>query len=190
MTETPKPAPLGSFALVSYVPEPLGSFLHSLRQILPAEKDTQAHITILPPRPLKVPVQTAILQTQAVLERFSPFEVHLSLVDSFPRTNILYLDVGDGLNFLYEMHAALSTGDLGHAEAFEFRPHLTIGGPVPPEQLEPVKRLTEQKWRSSPHAPGFTLAEIVGLWSPSGETAGDWRRFWCYRLKANSARTS
>ena len=45
----------GSFALVAYIPEPLGAFLQSMRHDLPGQENPQAHITVLPPRPLKAP---------------------------------------------------------------------------------------------------------------------------------------
>ena len=35
----------GLFALVSYIPDPLGSFLQGLREILPNNDSSEAHIT-------------------------------------------------------------------------------------------------------------------------------------------------
>ncbi|HMF75548.1 MAG TPA: 2'-5' RNA ligase family protein [Bryobacteraceae bacterium] len=184
MTKTPESAQWGSLALVCYIPDPLGSFLHALRQILPGEENPQAHITILPPRPLKLPLDAALQQAEIILERFAPFKVNLSEVDCFPGTKVLYLNIDGGFEPLHEIHAALNTGDLRHDEAFEFRPHLTLGGPVSPEQLESVRILAERTWRASRHSPGFTVREIVGLWSPSGVTAaGNWKRLWSYRLR-------
>ncbi len=183
MSNVTPSAPWGSLALVSYIPEPLGSFLHDLRRILPGDEQPQAHITILPPRPLKLPLEMALQQAGCVLDRFSSFAVHLSKVDCFTGTKILYLDLSGGVATLREMHSALNKGDLGHDEPFEFRPHLTIGGPVSPENLEPVRIMVEETWRASRHSPGFTVEEIIGLWSPLDAAAGDWKRCWCYRLK-------
>src|SRR5882757_8928711 len=178
MKKTPESVPWGSLALVCYIPDPLGSFLHSLRKLLPGEESPLAHITVLPPRPLKLPLQTALQQAEAILDRFSPFEVHLSEVHCFPGTKLLYLDIADGGEPLHEMHEALNMGDLRYEEPFEFRPHLTIGGPVPPDELEPVKILAEETWRSSQHSPGFTVEEIIGLWSPASAALGSWQRLW------------
>jgi hypothetical protein len=128
-------------------------------------------------------LETALQQAEMILERFPPFEVHLSEVHCFPGTKVLYLDIADGEAPLREMHDALNTGDLGHQESFEFRPHLTIGGPVSPDELEPVTTLAEESWRSSQHDPGFIVEEIIGLWSPGSATTGDWQRLWSYRLR-------
>jgi 2'-5' RNA ligase len=190
MTKTPEAVPWGSLALVCYIPDPLGSFLHSLRKLLPGEEHPLAHITILPPRPLKLSLEAALQKAEAILDRFSPFEVHLSDVHCFPGTKVLYLDIADGEEPLHEMHDALNRDDLEHEEPFEFRPHLTIGGPVAPEELEPVKILAEKTWQSSQHSPGFIVEEIIGLWSPASAAVGDWQRLWNYRLKPSAGRTS
>ena len=190
MTKTPESVPWGSLALVCYIPDPLGSFLHSLRKLMPGEEPPLAHITILPPRPLKLPLETALRQAARILDRFSPFEVHLSQVHCFPGTKLLYLDITDGEEPLHEMHDALNQGDLEHQEPFEFSPHLTIGGPVAPEDLGQVKILAEETWRSSQHSPGFTVDEIIGLWSPDDASVGSWQRLWNYRLKPSAEQTS
>lgn len=190
MTKTPESVPWGSLALVCYIPDPLGSFLHSLRKLLPGQESPLAHITILPPRPLKLPLEDALRQAGGILDRFSPFEVHLSKVHCFPGTKLLYLDIADGEEPLHDLHDALNQGDLEYAEPFEFSPHLTIGGPVSAEQLEPVKILAEETWRASQHSPGFTVEEIIGLWSPAHASVGSWQRLWNYRLKPNNGRTS
>ena len=120
----------GSFALVSYIPDPLGSFLHDLRRSFPGEHNPQPHITILPPRPLKLPVDAALQRAHNVLLQFAAFEVELSKVRFFPETNVLYLDIAKGNRVLHDLHEALNAGDLDHSEEFEFRPHLTLSGRV------------------------------------------------------------
>lgn len=120
----------GSFALVAYIPDPLGSFLNSLRQVLPGEENPHAHITLLPPRPLKSPVEAASLQAQKILAKFQPFSVELAEVCTFPETNVVYLEISEGSAQLHELHDALNSADLAHDEDFEFKPHLTLSGPV------------------------------------------------------------
>jgi len=46
---------INSFALVSYIPEPLAGFLDRLRQELVPDCFLRAHVTILPPRPICSP---------------------------------------------------------------------------------------------------------------------------------------
>lgn len=172
----------GSLALVSYIPDPLGTFLQSLRRLLPGDEDPQAHITILPPRPLKFSVDTACLEARRVLDTFSRFEVELSSVHRFPDTNYLYLDIVEGNRALHAMHTALNAGDLSHVERFEYRPHLTIGGPVSANSLESVQTEAERAWQASGCSPRLVVDEIVCLWLPPGGTSSDWRRLWSHWL--------
>jgi 2'-5' RNA ligase len=172
----------GSLALVNYIPDPLGAFLHSLRRLLPGEENPQAHITILPPRPLELPLESASLEARRVLNGFKCFEVELSSVRRFPDTNYLYLDIVEGTGTLHEMHEALNAGALRHVERFEYRPHLTIGGPVSEDALEAVQSKAERSWQASGCSPRLVVDEIVCLWLPHGGASSDWRRLWSHRL--------
>src|SRR5450432_3138491 len=109
LPETPQ---WGSFALVAYIPDPLGSFLTSLRRILPGAENPQAHITILPPRPLRLPVESASLQAKNILRNFPPLNIQLGTVQMFQETSLLYLDVSEGSSSLNELHDALNAGPL------------------------------------------------------------------------------
>ena len=184
LSDTPQ---WGSFALVSYLPDPLGSFLHGLRQHLPGDDNPQPHITILPPRPLKLPVDAASHQAQKVLFRFPAFEVVLSKVRHFPGTNILFLDIAKGNGPLYDLHEALSAGDLYHPEPFAFRPHLTLSGPVPTADLKTLCWNTEMVWRTSQCPARFILDEVVCLWLPPDSTQGEWQRLWSHHLTSKQA---
>jgi 2'-5' RNA ligase len=176
----------GRFALVSYVPDPLASFLHRLRGSLPGAGNPQAHITILPPRPLRLPVDTAAKQVRNTLRNFPPFPVQLTRVSRFVETNFLYLEIGEGSGTLHSMHDALNGGELAHEEAFEFRPHLTLGGPIPVERLEEAHDRAEDLWLRAGCPPRFTLEEVVFLWLPPNSTQHDWERLWTHRLTACS----
>src|SRR5579884_3288438 len=171
MLETPA---WGSFALVSYVPDPLRSFLHKLRQNLPGKDDAQPHITILPPRPLKLPVDAASQVALKELLEFSAFPVELSRVRLFPNTRFLYLDVAKGRRLLNDLHATLNRGDLKHAEQFDFLPHLTLGGPVEAADLKTVVGDAEAAWRNSTHPREFLLDEIVFLWLRPNRPDCEW----------------
>jgi len=173
----------GQFALVSYIPEPLGSFFYELREALPGNGNPQAHVTILPPRPLRMPVDAASEQTLRVLSQFPAFEIELSTVQRFPQTNFLYLDIAEGNALLHDLHDALNTGELACAEEFEFRPHLTLGGPIPEPDLNVLQDKAQVAWRGSGHAKRFTLDEIVFLWLNPAHRGGEWHRLWCYNLR-------
>jgi 2'-5' RNA ligase len=178
----------GSLALVNYIPDPLGAFLHSLRRLLPGEENPQAHITVLPPRPLQLPVESASLEARRVLDGFARFAVELSSVRRFPDTNYLYLDIVEGDSELHAMHSALNAGGLNHVERFEYRPHLTIGGPVSEGALESVQREAEQAWRASGCSPRLVVDEIVCLWLPHGGASSEWQRLWSHWLGGHAGK--
>lgn len=183
MSGTPEATNWGQFALVSYIPEPLGSFLYELRGTLPGESNPQAHVTILPPRRLRMPVEAVSQQTLKVLAGFAAFDIELSSVERFPKTNVLYLDIGEGNELVHELHDALNTGELAYEEEFEFRPHLTLGGPVPEPELEAFRDQAEIAWLAVDHSRRFTLDEIVLVWLDPASKDGEWRRLWAYNLR-------
>jgi len=186
MTESPQAARLGSFALVSYIPEPLASFLYQFRNMLPGLENPQPHITILPPRPLTIPVDVASAQCLNVLSRFHEFEVVLGTVRSFPSTNVLYLDVSKGNAQIRHLHDALSTGELDHEEEFDFSPHLTLSGYIASHELMQTQRRAEGVWDTVAVGKTFILREVVGLWlDPTSEDTG-WQRMWSQQLRADA----
>jgi 2'-5' RNA ligase len=172
----------GSFALVTYIPEPLGSFLYSLRHSLPGDDKPQAHITVLPPRPLKADVDSVSRQARIKLSRFAPFVVELSGIKAFPITNILYLEIAGGRSTLHELHDALNTGLLAHEESFDFLPHLTISGPVPLKSLAKLRAQAKRVWREPFGETKFEVNEIVALWQPLHGSPEDWNRLWSQKL--------
>lgn len=178
----------GYLTLVSYIPDPLSAFLSNVTRILPSAGNPRPHVTILPPRPLQVPVETASAEARAILQQFPVFDVELSNVGYFSQTNFLYLEVMDRQSVLHRLHAALNTGDLAHTEKFDFRPHLTLGGPVPKESLVYSQHQTEAAWRSSRCSPRFTISEVVCLWSGPAGAWSDWKRLWSQELGRGSSR--
>ncbi len=185
-TETPQ---WGSFALVSYIPDPLGSLLQRLRQTLPGQDNFQPHITILPPRPLKLPVDVTSELALKTLLSFPDFEVELSKVHLFPETQILYLDIEEGSELIHELHSALNSGDLAHVEAFLFRPHLTLAGPIPHADLQTLRQQIEAAWTAAQCPRRFLLSEIVFLWLPPGTAPREWSRLWSRTLSGTGNRS-
>ncbi|MBV8551376.1 MAG: 2'-5' RNA ligase family protein [Acidobacteriaceae bacterium] len=179
--------PWGAVALVSYIPDPLRSFLTEMRELIPETNIPEPHITILPPRPLKQPVETASNAIKATLASFTAFTVELSKVRHFPETNFLYLDVAEGNSSIHDLHRALNIGKLAHAERFEFRPHLTLGGPINNGQIHHAERRAEAAWRSNRSSPHVSIEELVCLWLPPHSRCwSDWRRMWSFRLLSDA----
>lgn len=172
----------GCIALVSYVPGPLGSALDQLRQHLAPDGDTRAHITLLPPRPLLVPVDLASQMILEALQGVTPFDVEISGVRCFPSTNVLYLGIGEGTCRLHELHDSLNSGALAHAELFDYLPHLTLSAPLPSHHVDGARQLMEEAWQEVFAAPRFRLDEVALLWRKSGSETGNWKRLWTQRL--------
>ena len=173
---------LGVFALVSYVPDPLGSFLSKLRQSLPGDENPQPHITILPPRPLLLPVEAASLEAKQKLAGERPFEVQLDGVKVFSETSILYLDITDGSQELSLLHARLNAGSLYAEERFAYSPHVTISGSFAGGDLEAGRKQADGIWNSTTVSKRLTLREVAFVWQADGDDAREWRRLWSFML--------
>lgn len=181
-------SPWGSLALVSYIPDPLGSFLNNLRHSLTGEDAPHAHVTILPRRPLSIPVEIASEQILKLLTGFRSFSVEVSAVRRFRQTNVVYLDISEGSARLHALHDALSMGDLAHNEEFEFRPHLTLSFPQSPEGIEAAHKYAKAAWEAASVNRRFLLEEIVCLWLPAENTHNQWQRLWTHDLKNRQTR--
>jgi len=164
------------FALVSYVPEPLGSTLDGLKALLRGEPPSPAHITLLPPRPLRTDPVAAYERIREVLTGFPAFELELTEICRFPTTNVLYLAVGKGHEQIREIYRALNHGDLFYSEEFEFLPHLTLAYPPDLTAAEGVRLQLEKAWNQVRHLQPFVIDKAVflsrtadGSWNQRGE---------------------
>jgi 2'-5' RNA ligase len=180
MSSTSDEQQSGIFALVSYIPDPLGSFLTELQQSLAGDPTPQPHITILPPRPLMLSLEDASLEVKRKLEGFTRFEVELGKVSLFPETNILYLEVTKGSGALQELHNVLNSGLLHHDERFEYSPHVTISGPL--EDVASGRKQAQAACSSSEMRFRFTVSDVVFLWQQD-RNEKKWERLWSQRLK-------
>jgi 2'-5' RNA ligase len=172
----------GSFALVTYLPDPLGSFLTELRHHVPGPDHTVAHITFLPPRALSLPVEDASREIRQRLASVKAFEVELGEVKVFPDTGILYLALRGGEEALLILHGLLNQGGLFAQENFEFTPHLTLGGPLLPNELSATCQQVQQAWKAADLSCRFVVSEVVLLWQPEISSGRDWTRMSSYPL--------
>src|SRR5262249_12468298 len=123
--EIPPEQRLNIYALVIYIPGPLGRFLDDLRRELVPSYKPNAHVSVLPPRSLSTDWTTASEQARAELEAWNPFEIELTDLRIFPVTEVLYLEVGAGAAELRKLNAAMNTRALQFQEPFEYHPHIT-----------------------------------------------------------------
>jgi len=138
---------LNIFALVIYIPPPLGLVLDDLRRELVPHDNPHAHISVLPPRPLAVEWQAASGQMRALAGAWAPFDVELTGIEIFPVTNVIYIGVGSGTAELRRMHAATNTRSLAFEEPFVYHPHITLAQEIPHEKVSAVHGLAVRRWK-------------------------------------------
>ena len=93
------------YALVIYLPDPLGGFLDELRLEMVPGCNPHAHISVLPPRPLTGSPEFAIAEARRIMAAFTPFEVELGRIEKFDLTDVIYISVAAGCESLRELHA-------------------------------------------------------------------------------------
>ncbi len=164
------------FALVSYVPEPLGAKIDDLKSSFVSERPSPAHITLLPPRPLRHEPAVAYERIREVLASFPAFELELTNVCTFPATNVLYLAVGKGYEQIFEIYRALNRGEFFHTEEFEFLPHLTLAYPADLIAAQQMSSAVEKAWEQLRPPQPFVIDRAVflsrtsdGSWNQQGE---------------------
>lgn len=134
------------YALVSYIPDPLGSFLSELRTDLIQGCRLQSHVTILPPRVLSSPVGALIADLKKRTTSADSFEITLGEVEIFPVTNVIYISLGQGKQQVEAMHTHLSGGPFSYKEPFPFHPHATLAQEIPEDSLSEVFTTACMRW--------------------------------------------
>ena len=152
--------PINSYALVSYLPSPLGEFLDKLRQALVAGCVAQSHVTVLPPREL-ADVEAAKRAICRGLENFSPFELSIGEVSVFPGTHVIYLEIMAGRGELLRLHAGLNSGPLQSAETFEYHPHITLAQGFDVDKREALREYARREWAGYQGPRSFTVDTLL-----------------------------
>ncbi|HVN04486.1 MAG TPA: 2'-5' RNA ligase family protein [Bryobacteraceae bacterium] len=149
------------YALVIYLPDPLGSFLDHLRLDLVPGCNPHAHVSVLPPRPLPGEPTSAIDAARRIVAGFEPFEVELGQIEKFDATDVIYISVENGAAQLREMYTALNRGELAYTEPFCYHPHVTLAQEIPPESVEPLREAATRHWRAFPGPRTFRVDTTV-----------------------------
>ena len=115
------------YSLVAYVKSQVGEFVENLRRELhPDLPHLAAHLTILPPRPLRGSESSALQLLDRICGEAEPFEVDLGGVETFiPATPTVYIQV-QAASGMCELHNRLNKGELACTEEWPYIPHLTI----------------------------------------------------------------
>src|SRR5580698_925407 len=88
--------PQSLYALVIYLPDPLGGFLDDLRLEMVPGCNPHAHVSVLPPRPLPVAPEAAVEEALEILGGFAPFDIELGPIEKFDLTDVIYISVAGG----------------------------------------------------------------------------------------------
>jgi 2'-5' RNA ligase len=136
------------FAVVIYIPPPLGIFLDDLRRELVPHYNPHAHVSVLPPRPLPQAADwhSASEEARVLTESWAPFDVALTSIEVFPMTDVIYIEVGAGAPELYSLHSAMNASALAFAEPYPYHPHITLAQEVRHEQVEELAELARRRW--------------------------------------------
>lgn len=155
--------PINCFALVTYIPDPLGAFLDQLRRDLVPGCLPRAHVTILPPRPLQGEVSDTVEDLGRRIPDLPVFEIEARGVEVFATTGVIYIGIGTGRRDLQHMHALLNAGPLHFEEPFPYHPHITLAQDLKPEDFAAVCELARRRWtefRGSRSLPVGTLTFV------------------------------
>lgn len=147
---------LNVFALVIYVPDPLGRFLDDLRLALVPNCNPHAHVSVLPPRPLAGDWKKAGEQVRDINATRSPFEITLTSIEVFPLTNVIYLQLGQGSEDMYRLHEAMNKDDLAFDEPFEYHPHITLAQEIRVDDVAAIREKANEMWNTWKGPRGFT----------------------------------
>ena len=139
---------VNSFALVTYIPDPLGKFLDDLRRELIPACVPHAHVTILPPRPLCAAREDAIEAIRLLIPDFSPFEIRAGETLIFPVSDVV------------QMYRALNTGHLRFQELFPYHPHITLAQNLTHDQAVELAAIARRRWSEYKFQRGFQVESL------------------------------
>lgn len=138
------------YAAVAYVRNPVGTFVEELRrEFHPSHTHADAHITILPPRPLMGSERQAMDLLQKVCGSVRPFEITMGDVESFvPATPTVFIRVAYGAYRMRELHDQINRNGLEFSEPWPYMPHLTIVKADTSSEAQKIVQLARRRWES------------------------------------------
>jgi len=152
---------LNSFALVSYIPEPLAQFLDQLRSELVPNCFLRAHLTILPPRPIESSREKALAELREATGELQPIGIELSSVEIFPHSDVIYIAIGAGHEELKRMHDKLNSGSLAYKEFYDFHPHVTLAQSLTPDQVDELSEVARRRWAEYKESRAFRIETVT-----------------------------
>jgi 2'-5' RNA ligase len=142
---------VNSYALISYLPDPVGELLNQLRRALKPDCLAKVHLTILPPRPLRTGPDEAWDALQNQLQDFEPLAIELGDIEMFPETQVIYVSIKSvslkfGYHDLVAMHDRLNVGPSAFSEPFDYHPHITLAQELDRSAVAAAFELATRRW--------------------------------------------
>lgn len=159
----------GFYAVVSYVPEPLGGFLDGLRAELVPGCRLRSHVTILPPRYLSASPEEITREFERRTAGLAAFDIGLGDVELFESTRVAYLSVSAGRAGVEELHRSIGAGALASDDYFPFHPHLTIAQEIEPGKVARLLDLARQRWQEYPLSRTYSAQTLTLVRNVSAE---------------------
>ena len=94
-----------------------------------------AHVTILPPRPLRHDLTDTVHQLADDIRGVAPFRIELGDIEVFEASHVIYLGLARGTAELRQLYGALNCGCLKYTEPFPYHPHITIAQNILPPRM-------------------------------------------------------
>lgn len=151
------------YALVAYLKSPAGEFVENLRRELhPELPHLAAHLTILPPRPLRGTESAALQVLERICGDEEPFEVSLGCVETFiPVTPTLFIRIDAAANRMSDLHRKLNTEELQYQEEWPYIPHLTIAKMGALGLAQAAFEVAKQRWEEYAGSRRILLEKLI-----------------------------
>lgn len=162
------PEQAGSYAVVAYIPEPLGSFLNAMRAELVPGCALRSHVTILPPRRLAAPPELLAGELGRLARDIPSFEAALGEIEVFPSTGVIYLAFSAGRQSIERAHQALNHGILFAEDVFPFHPHVTVAQNLGALPFDQVLDEARRRWQECRLPRQFLVEEMTLVRNVSG----------------------
>ena len=159
---------MNQFALVSYIPDPLGRFLDELRLQLDPDCKPHAHVTILPPRPLCGTAEQAVRNLRRLSKQFAPFSIRLGEVAKFDISDVIYIKLASGQPELRNMYEAMNCGPCEYSERFRYSPHITLAQNLPKEKVQRTLDMAVAAWQDWNQVRSFRVEALSFVQNMNG----------------------
>jgi 2'-5' RNA ligase len=150
-----------SYALVAYLSDPIARFVDQLRREFTPDCTHRAHITVLPPRPLRISEDAAREHFDPILRKAGRFEIRLGAVSLFERSDVIKIEITSGTLQLRALHDSLNVGPLHQKEEWDYVPHVTLGQDIPAERVAESLAIARRRWEEYGSPPPIVIPSLT-----------------------------